>query len=209
MSNKKKLKQLKSSSNYFHRKWPFLVALFFPVALCLIYNFIPKKILILEPGEVLTYYGVVFGLFASYCKYTEDKRKAELKRQRELTPSFSIEIVRNSTHNKAFDVRVELLNDLILRDIYLYDEALCDYMVKGRVMKKTIAFCEINERDCQTDNSINISIIDDESILDEDEYPKYVQIICDDTDNNSWVCDFIKVTTNNEKLYRPMSPWIA
>lgn len=49
----------------------------------------------------------------------------------------------------------------------------------------------------------NYNITMDSEILDNDGFPKYVQLICDDSDGNSWNCCYYKVKDCNKVYYYP------
>lgn len=177
----------------------------FPILVVAIYLIPCLKRLPISAGELLAYYGVIFGLLGSYYKYSEDRRKEKREKEKKLTPALTVELKRESA--EEFHVSIVSVRDLILRDVYLYDEFLCETMSKGKIIEKSVGFC-LNKTECEG-KQLDYNITMDSEILDKDGYPQYVQIVCDDIEGNSWVCDFNKIDTSGKKVYRQVSAWIT
>lgn len=206
----KKIKDnIRKTCRYFRKCWWVYGAILFPLLIAVVTcvpclrSFLPKS------GDLLAYYGVIFGLLGSYYKYSEDRRKEKREKEQALTPFFSVELEKEKECDKQYNISITLLKKQLLRDIGLYDEYLCKTMSVGQSITKTISFSLSSEEEKRLKKKNDFNITVDGDIMDTDGYPKYIQIVCDDLEGNGWVCDFIKVKHTNEVKYYPTSAWIA
>lgn len=187
-------------------RYCWIYILIFPLVLGGIYALPFPQIIMLEANELLTYYGVAFGLLGSYYKYSEDKRKEKHERIKNAMPFFDVKVEQYKSNTKLLTICLQLINDRSIFDIYLYDEPLCNYL-KPNTKKKVLVGFDLSEEEKSNADCLNITM--ERDILDSDGYPKYIQIICGDTENFNWVCEFEKFKIGDKVEYRPMIPWIA
>lgn len=202
----KKNSKLRKVNRHFVR-YGWLYILVFPLVVGVLYRLPLPQIIALEPGELLAYYAVVFGLLGSYFKYAEDKKVEKREREKNAMPVLDVELMKRPDCPMLFDIRIRSLKESPLCDVYLYDELVCGYLTEKTKLSVSVAFGlnKTEEEELRPDRNITM----DGGILDEDGYPKYIQIACDDTEGTVWVCEFDKYKTENEIVYRPIAPWIA
>lgn len=193
-------------------KWYFVFAgLFvFPIVVGVIYGLPLPQIIAVDAGDLLAYYGVAFGLFGSFYKYSEDKRKDNKERLQAAVPAFYVSLRKNTEYHKnVFNIEIELLKEQTISNVYLYDVFIKgilrgtseDYSIKQAVV---FDFDKEYEQELQHFQYVTI----DGVILEDDGYPKTIDILCDDAEGNTWVCEFHKKKDGETPVYRPLPPWI-
>lgn len=205
---KKKTPVIRKNGRFIRKYW-WVFILLFPLLVIAICSIPYLQKFPFNSGELLTYYGVVFGIFASYYKYSEDRKKADREKRVQQTPAFSVALERMQENDRLFRISIVLIKNVIIRDIYLYDEFLCTSLPKDQCIQKSIGFSLTRKEEQKIQTPFDLNITMDSEILDADGYPKYIQIVCDDLEGNSWVCDFNKVISSNQVLYHPVLTWIA
>lgn len=126
---RKKRRKIKSSiikmKRFFRNyKTPIFLCLglmLFPIIVGLFYK-IPINFISIEIGDLLSFYAVALGLFATYLTYRENENKKFLARQESLQPRIELELnLDNDWYRTEITLRNSTENDYILN----YVE--CDY----------------------------------------------------------------------------------
>lgn len=171
------------------------ILLIFPIVVGLIYALPLPQIVAIDSGDLLGYYATTFGILGSFYTYRLEKRKNEKERKSELKPNFIIEIIKRDK-NDIFSLKISnharsSISHLYLYDVFLSAEAKEKYTLKISYLK---SIEEVNKL------KPDFNITADDDIIDVDGYPKYIHLMCDDSDRNTWSCCYRKIT-DCEKIY--------
>lgn len=142
--------------------------LLFPVILGLIYK-IPVTFIDIESGDLLSYYAVAFGLFASFLTYRADKEKKDHARKEDLRPKIELSF--------EFD-NVEKLSRLCINN-----STKNDYTIN--YVGLDIDFDDENERSLNAGKQRKFTLEYWDTT-----HPKRIQIGIKDSDNNEWAVEF-------------------
>ena len=179
--------------------------LLFPLFVGWVYSLPLPQYIAVDSGDLLAFYGTAFGLLLSARMYLEVKQKESLERQKAIRPQLYVELVRRSDQSDLFDICVQKIGDQLIEDAYLYEKQIG--AIINKVQCYTIAYC-LNPSKAK-DLSVDFNIEMDDEILDTDGYPKYIQILCYDADDNGWVCEFDKAKMQDKVLYIAHPPHIV
>ena len=177
-----------------------LVALFiFPIIIGLIYSIPIPQIVAVDSGDLLAYYGTSFGIIGSYITYRHELSKSKKERIKELTPTFIVEVELVNKEENIFEIGIINRSQQTVTFLHFYDEFISpiinDKYSFKTTFNKTIA--EVKRID------LDYNITMDPEILDNDGFPKYVQLLCEDRDGNSWNCCYYKVKDCDKVYYYP------
>lgn len=157
-----------------------------------------------EYGDLLGYYATTFGLLGSFCIYSQEKRKSQIEHQRELRPCLIVEITEQDKTG-VFSLSISNYSHNVLTNFYLYDVFLSSTMKKGENTYK-VTYNKASEETNKLVPQFNITM--DDNVIDTDGYPKYVQILCDDSDGNTWDCWYQKINDCEKIYYYPQNIYI-
>lgn len=189
-----------------HKLGLFVLFLFlFPLIVGVIYSLPLPQYVAVESGDLLAFYGVAFGLLFSFVTYLDSNRKISLERQKNMRPEIYVELEQRSYQSGVFDIHIRHNKKQVLTDVYLYDELVCGYMDQSKSFAISYCLNQAQEKGLCPDFNITM----DSDILDVDGFPKYIQIVCYDTDDNGWVCEFNKAKVQNKIMYIPLAPQIV
>lgn len=177
----------------------FSALLLFPALIILIYAIPWFQTTTVKAGDLLAYYGAVFGIVASFLLYRDEISKKRLERQRELKPEFSVHIRKASSARDIFELTISKNSSGVLSFLYLYDEFVSE-TVKKEISLRVSYNLSVEE---SSSENIDHNITVESDIIDGDGYPKYVQLICSDIDGNYWNCCFRKVNDCGNYYYCP------
>lgn len=197
MKNKKLFKKYLNKNKRFVG---LLVALLlFPIIIGLIYAIPIPQIVAVDSGDLLAYFGTAFGIIGSFMTYRHELRKSKKERIEELKPTFVVKVEKVNKEVNLFDIEIINRSQQSVAFFYFYDEFIST-IIKDKYSFKTTFNKTIEEID-GIDLDYNITV--DPEILDNDGFPKYVQLICDDSDGNSWNCCYFKVKDCDNIYYYP------
>ncbi len=162
---------------------PFVVGLIFAVPAL-------RNLICIPSVDVLKFYGTALGVFTSFGIYTQERRKERIEKQKDLAPKLSLKVDKK---DGLFNIKINKMSDKPLCHMYLYDEYISAELKE-----------ELNVTYGQTSNKKADVNISDDGILEDDGYPKYIQILCEDIDGNCWDCEFDKVNDCG-KIYYPLT----
>lgn len=177
-----------------------LLALFcFPLGIGAIYALPLPRIIDVDAGDLLAYYGTAFGIIGTFITYRKEVKKKEKERTQELKPIFTIEVSLLDKSASLFRIDINNHSEQTLSYFYFYDEFVASIAQKKYSFQvtynKTVGEAETIKP------QFNITM--DSNIIDSDGYPKYIQLICDDKDGNAWNCCYHKVKDCGKTYYYP------
>ena len=174
-----------------------IIILIFPAVIGLLYHLPVGRIIEIESGDLLSFYGTAFGIFGSFITYRYSKKKQEKQREAENRPVFIVDVEKKSD---IFNITITKQTDSLFTYFYLYDEFVSEKFFEN--FSATVIYNETDEKQAELHCDYNITM--DPDIIDEkDGYPKYIQILCDDTDRYTWNCEFHKVNDCGRIYYYP------
>ncbi len=171
----------------------------FPLFIGWIYTFNLPQVISVESGELLAYYGTVFGIFGSFIAYSSEKTRQKKERIQELKPLFFVEVTLTDASVGLFEIKIINHSEQLLSYMYFYDEFI-ETCPKDKYSFQ-VTYNNANEQEKTSKMFFNITM--DSDIIDSDGYPKYVQILCDDKDGNTWNCCYYKVKDCEKVFYYP------
>jgi len=174
------------------------IVLIFPLLVGAIYALPLPQVIAVESGDLLAYYGTSMGILGSFITYQSERKKADKERAQKMKPIFAVEVCKSQDEQGLFDISITKLSEKPLSYMYLYDEFVSAAVSNKCVFK--VMFCQIDANKIQ-DLDFNVTM--DPEIMDNDDYPKYVQILCEDADGNTWNCCYYKVKNGNQIYYYP------
>lgn len=179
----------------------FVFLFIFPLAVGMVYAIPIPQIIMVEAGDLLSFYGVAFGLIGSYVAYSENRRKEIVSHRRELYPKLRTELKLVNDEDGIFELTVYNDTKLPLQTIFLYDcYAQMDLQPKEIFY---VSFQGVREETYKNKRLFNVDIGDQN--MDADGYPKYIQICCDDAERRMWDCIFDLRGSGDERFYYPCS----
>ena len=179
------------------------VIFIFPVVAGVIYNIPIVKKLNIETGALLGFYGTAFGIIGSFITYRNEIKKEKKRRNKELKPIFFVEIKKSNKHSDIFNLKIIKQSEDNLSYFYLYDEFISVIMKKECIIDLSFNKTDDEVEKLKTENNFYNITMDPDIIDNKDNFPKYIQIICDDIDGNSWNCCFNKVNDCGKIFYFP------
>ena len=183
----------------------FCILLFlFPIIVGLVYALPFPQVIKVESGDLLGYYATTFGILGSFYTYRQEKRKSHIEHLRELRPCLIVEIT-EPDKNGVFSLSINNHSHNVLTNFYLYDAFLSSTIKKGK-NTYTVTYNKTSEEANALAPQFNIVMDDD--IIDPDGYPRYVQILCDDSDGNTWDCWYQKIDDCGKIYYYPQNIYI-
>ena len=189
----------KNMLNGNNTKLNILLLVLFPIVVGLIYTLPLPQIVAVDSGDLLSFYGTVFGIMGSFYIYRREVNDKKKEYHNELKPKFAIKVNKIDKDAGVFEIIVKNLGKDGIRYAYVYDEFIADVLTKEQKIK--LVYSKTQDELKYIDYNYNITV--DSEIMDEDGYPKYVQIVCDDRDGNTWVCDYDKIVNANDIYYYP------
>lgn len=175
------------------------VLLIFPILVGIIYAIPIPKIVAVESGDLLAYYGTTFGILGSFITYRYEIWKNKKERIKELKPNFIVEVEKIDIIANIFNIRIINCSQQTITFLHFYDEFIST-IIKNEYSFKTTFNKTIDEvKIISPDYNITM----DSEILDADGFPKYVQLLCDDSDGNAWICCYFKVRNCDKVFYYP------
>ena len=152
-----------------------------------------------DSGDLLAYYGTTFGIIGSFATYRHELNKSKKERINELKPAFIVEVKKVEKEEDIFNIEIINHSQQTVTFLYFYDEFISS-IIKCKYSFKTTFNKTIEEIE---GIKIDYNITMDSEILDNDGFPKYVQLLCDDSDGNSWNCCYYKVKDCDKVYYYP------
>lgn len=164
-----------------------------PLIIGILYALPVKQIIQVESGDLLSYYATAFGIFVSFLLYREEVEKSKKERISELKPCFIVNVT-ESEKEGIFIVKIIDKTERPLTYLYLYDRFVSVEIDKESSFRVSYLRDNLEEL-------VDFNITMDDEILDDDGYPKYVQILCDDIDGNMWNSCYFRIKEGMNSYY--------
>ena len=177
----------------------FLAIFLFPIIIGAIYAMPLPQFVDVESGDLLAYYATTFGIIGSFITYQHKVRKSKKEKIKELKPTFVVEVDRVDEELDVFRVNIINLSQQSVTFLHFYDEFIAT-IVNDKYSLKTTFNKSIEEIE-SIDLDYNITM--DSEIIDTDGFPKYIQLLCNDSEGNFWNCCYYKVRDCNKVYYYP------
>lgn len=182
--------------NYY--TWAIIIPLFIPLLVSLAYVIPLFKTRIIEPGELLSFFGTAYGISASFILYRLERAKEKKQQRAETKPAFLLTVTKDDVSPELFHIEIiNPKNKCSYTFVYLYDEFAFQQLNK----KQSISICFRQSEKTQSSLKAALNITEHVEMIDG--YPEYIQILCDDRDGNSWRCCYFKVNEANGFYYYP------
>lgn len=192
-----KFKKLKKAKNWCKRRISILIVigiLIFPFIIDLLYHTYAKNFLIASEGELLRYYGTVFGICVPVFQYFREKKKEDKSRKNELKPIIAVDLEWDDDNN--YTLTLTKLSNNIIKDVFLYWEPLTSALSGKQTFKLGFDSKYI------TDKVLDFSDTEGNDLIDyEDGYPNCIVLSCYDADNQLWQCEYNKITHSEKTTY--------
>lgn len=179
--------------------WLLCVLFIFPLIIGVIYAFPLPRIIALNSGDLLAYYGTAFGIIGMFITYRNEVKKEKKERTQELKPVFTVEVTLLDKISDLFKIDIHNHSEQPLSHLYFYDEFVATMAQKKYSFQVT--YSKAIEEIEAIKPQFNITM--DSDIIDSDGYPKYIQLLCDDKDGNAWNCCYYKVKDCDKIYYYP------
>ena len=197
MKNKKIFRKYLKRNKYFVGL--FVVLFMFPIIVGLIYAIPIPQFVAVDSGDLLAYYGTTFGIIGSFITYRHELNKSKKERINELKPAFIVDVKKIKKEEDIFNIEIINRSQQTVTFLHFYDEFIST-IINDKYSFKTTVNKTIKETE-GINPDYNITM--DSEILDNDGFPKYVQLLCDDSDGNSWNCCYYKVKDCDKVYYYP------
>ena len=197
MKNKKIFRKYHKRNKYFVGL--FVVLFMFPIIVGLIYAIPIPQFVAVDSGDLLAYYGTTFGIIGSFITYRHELNKSKKERINELKPAFIVDVKKIKKEEDIFNIEIINRSQQTVTFLHFYDEFIST-IINDKYSFKTTFNKTIKEAE-GINPDYNITM--DSEILDNDGFPKYVQLLCDDSDGNSWNCCYYKVKDCDKVYYYP------
>lgn len=175
------------------------VLLAFPLLVGYIYALPLPRVIDVESGDLLAFYGTAFGILGSFYTYRMEKEKEKRAKEKESKPQLQIKVT--AKDEDVFEVNVINYTQNLLSAIFLYDE------FAGEELKSRYMICFDKKPDEYNEMKKNIpgliNIVTCEELIESDGYPKYIQICCDNANGDMWNCCFDKRKEGDRMYYYP------
>lgn len=175
-----------------------ITVLIFPLLVGAIYALPLPQVIAVESGDLLAYYGTSLGILGSFITYQAERKRTDKERTQNMKPIFAVEVCKCQDVQGLYNINITNLTEKPLSYLYLFDEFVSTAVSKKYSFK--VMFCQTNANQIQ---DLDFNITTDPEIMDNDDYPKYVQILCEDLDGHTWNCCYYKVKNGNQIYYYP------
>lgn len=176
-----------------------LVLLIFPLIVGAFYALpIPQYILV-DAGDLLSFYGVAFGLFGTYVSYAESRKKERRTRNAELKPNLRVDLRLVDIDDKIYRLIVYNNTTQPLYSVFLYDCFVGETLSAKEEIFVTYEGARVKEYNGK--KLFNVDLGDEG--LDREGYPTYIQICCDDAKKRMWDCTFDARGKGEDRFYYP------
>lgn len=197
MKNKKIFKKYLKRNKYI--VGVFAVLFIFPIIIGLIYAIPIPQIVAVDSGDLLAYYGTTFGIIGSFITYRHEIKKRKKERIKELKPNFVVEVKKIDDKASMFNIDIINRSQQTISFLHFYDEFISTVISDKYSFKTTFNKTIGETKRIYPDYNITM----DSEIIDDDGFPKYVQLLCDDSDGNAWNCCYYKVKDCDKVYYYP------
>lgn len=153
-------------------------------------------------GDLLAYFGVLFGICISFFIYQDGKIREEKRRRYDLRPQFVIDFSSIGDTQGVFTLTIINCGSSPLKTVCLNGDASISYIPSKDYFNIDCRFDAKGLYDFGNRNPTVYIPPDDEG------YPSYIQICCTDNEGNIWAFDFGKMKEFEKVQYYPIDFYI-
>ncbi len=179
-----------------------LVCIFVFLAFPLIIGFIASlnlpNIINVDTGALLHYYGVVFGILASFITYYETKQNEKKERLNNIKPLLIIKTLK--WESDCLEIEIINASKNLLNDFFLYDKYISASLSRKKRLQLHLDIKDNNVFSGDTQLATDDNIINRTKTTNK-VYIDYIQICCSDIDNNMWDCRFKSIIDGDTNNY--------
>lgn len=197
MKNKIVLKKFFKSNKYLIIL--FVLLFLFPIVIGLFYALPLPQIVAVGSGDLLAYYGAFSGIVGSFVTYRIEIAKRKKERIKEIKPVFIVEVKKINEDIGIFSIDIINRSQKTVAFLYLYDEFISPIINEKYSFKITYNKSIDDIKRINPDYNITM----DSEIVDTDGFPKYIQLLCNDSDGNDWNCYYDKIENCDKVYYFP------
>lgn len=170
--------------------------LFFPALLNFIYSFLSGQIIYIDIGNLLAYYGTLFGILVSFITYRNEINQKHKLSNIKFKPQITLCLNRRTDNNLLFDLIITNHSNYVPKYLYIYDYFITESLVDQLVYRVSFGLTTDQEQLLQP--QFNFVIADDET--DNTNFPKNIYITCEDLEGKTWAIYYKKIN-DIDKLY--------
>lgn len=157
--------------------------LLLPIIVGIIYAIPIPQVLMVESGDVLSYYATSLGIIGSFITYREEKKKEKKERNSDIKPRLVFNVTKE---DDIFNFVVTNTGKYHIYSISLFQREICSVLPPDESKSVKVKFVET-----PTKSGINDVIIIDIGQYENFEFdnngtPKWIQVLCNDIDNQLW-----------------------
>ena len=181
----------------------FMFVFIFPLIIGGIYALPFPQVIAIESGDLITYYGTLFGIIGSFLIYYFESQKKKKERTNDIKPQFILKV---NKYDEMFKINIVNKSKNVISYLYLYDEFITATLKKECSLIASYNKTVEDSKKIKDNGSFNVNFyynFSEPDILDKDGFPKYVSLLCDDIDGNTWRCCYIKINDSGEIYYYP------
>lgn len=167
----------------FWRKWRRLIVVAAVLIVCplligWVYSWPLPQVIAIDSASLITYYGVVFGLMGSLWMYFDEKRRREIERSEKSVPDLFLSVKKEK---KVICAKIENAGNATVTELFVYDINTHISLLPKESRELLLSF----ERNPEVGKALAIWGFDDLD-LDEQGFPRYVQVCLTDSIDRGW-----------------------
>lgn len=175
-----------------------VIMLLIPIIVGVIYAIPIPQVLMVESGDVLSYYATSLGIIGSFITYREEKKKEKKERNRDIRPKLVLEVEQNKEKENIFKVDIRNIGKTSIQSVSVFDREICSCLEEGKTKTINVKFTDGYKSDEDDSISINYNVQDIEL---NNGIPNCFLILCNDVDNQLWGLYYDKLPNEANKLY--------
>lgn len=202
---KKKLSKIKITNRRTKNYFKVLIAIIvFPLFVGWIYTWPFSQIIDVDCGDLLSFYGTAAGILSSVWIYLDEKARQKKEKESLRRPNLYVTLDKDISKDK-FTLTIHNLSDCPVRNTYLYEKYLFDILSGNGKMSKNIEIIDSRNK-TSSDRSADV-IIDIKSDvfndfeMDNKGYPKFIDLYCEDSDGEFWLCVYKHMSEKENSFY--------
>ncbi len=208
ISNKKCKKKIRKAKIINHRTKNYLRVLIaiivFPLIVGAIYALPFPQVIAVDCDDLLSFYGTAGGILSSIWIYIDEKAHQKKEKESKNRPNLYVTLDKDISKDK-FTLTIHNLSDCPVRNTYLYEKYLFNILSGNGKMSKNIEIIDSRNKissDLNADMIIDIkSDVFNDFEMDNEGYPKFIDLYCEDSDGEFWLCVYKHMSEKENSFY--------